>query len=101
VSDKQLPSAETEPESDAHDGMLASVRRARQSRKDEAEPSVIRFVGQIGVLGWVIVTPALIGLFLGRWIDNRIGSGIFWSAPLLLIGVAIGCWSAWRWMHRQ
>jgi ATP synthase protein I len=101
VSDKHLPSAETESESDAHDGMLASVRRARQRRQNEAEPSVIRFVGQIGVLGWVIVTPALIGLFLGRWIDNRIGSGIFWSAPLLLIGVAIGCWSAWRWMHRQ
>ena len=60
-----------------------------------------RFVGQIGVLGWIIVTPTLIGLFIGRWLDHRLGTGIFWSAPLLLVGVVIGCWSAWRWMHQQ
>ncbi len=81
--------------------MLDSVRRARRRWESEGEPSVIRFVGQIGVLGWIIVTPALIGLFTGRWIDSRLGTGIFWSAPLLLVGVCIGCWSAWRWMHRQ
>lgn len=81
--------------------MLNSVRRARRRGESESEPSVIRFVGQIGVLGWIIVTPALIGLFFGRWIDSRLGSGIFWSAPLLLLGVCIGCWSAWRWMQRQ
>ncbi|MGP8232092.1 MAG: AtpZ/AtpI family protein [Methylovirgula sp.] len=83
--------------------MLTSVRRARRHSLWEAqgEPSVVRFVGQIGVLGWIIVTPMLTGLFIGRWIDARLNSGIFWSAPLMLIGVVIGCWSAWRWMHRQ
>ena len=58
-------------------------------------------VGQIGILGWIIVTPTLIGLFIGRWLDHRFGTGIFWSAPLLLLGVAVGYWSAWRWMHKQ
>jgi len=62
---------------------------------------MMRFVGQIGVLGWIIVTPTLIGLFLGRWIDRHAGTGIFWSAPLLLVGVSIGFWGAWRWMHKQ
>ncbi len=90
-----------EAEAEAHDGMLDSVRRARQRRQGEGEPSAIRFVGQIGVLGWIIVMPALIGLFAGRWLDTRLGTGIFWSAPLMLLGVVIGCWSAWRWMHRQ
>jgi ATP synthase protein I len=60
-----------------------------------------RFVGQIGVLGWIIVTPMLIGLFIGRWLDHKFGSGIFWSAPLLLVGVVIGCWSALQWMNKQ
>jgi len=53
------------------------------------------------VLGWIIVTPTLIGLFIGRWLDYKLGTGIFWSAPLLMVGVAIGCWSAWRWIHKQ
>jgi len=91
-------------EPQAPDGLAAAARQRRR-RQDEwrrkGEPSVIRFVGQIGVLGWIIVTPTLLGLFIGRWIDHRLGTGIFWSAPLMLIGVVIGSWSAWRWMHQQ
>jgi ATP synthase protein I len=86
------------------DGMAQSVRRARDRRRrwlHEGEPSTVRFVGQIGVLGWIIVTPTLVGLFTGRWLDQKLGTGIFWSAPLLMSGAAIGFWSAWKWMHRQ
>jgi ATP synthase protein I len=93
-----------EPEPRSPDGLAAAVRTQSERRKrwlDEGEPSVARFVGQIGVLGWVIVTPTLIGLFIGRWLDHKLGTGIFWSAPLLLLGVVVGFWSAWRWMHRQ
>ena len=88
----------------APDGLTKAVRERRarwESWRSEGEPSVMRFVGQIGVLGWIIVAPTLVGLFIGRWIDRAFGTGIFWSAPLLLIGVVIGCWSAWRWMHQQ
>jgi ATP synthase protein I len=84
--------------------MAAAVRKHRERRRGwlrEGEPSMVRFVGQIGVLGWIIVTPTLIGLFIGRWLDRMLGTGIFWSAPLLLVGVIIGFWSAWKWMHRQ
>jgi ATP synthase protein I len=89
---------------DEPDGLLDVVRqqhRRRQHWLREGEPSLARFIGQIGVLGWIIVAPALIGLFIGRWLDHQFGSGIFWSAPLLLVGVVIGCWSGWRWMHAQ
>jgi len=88
----------------APDGLTKAVRERRarwESWRSEGELSVMRFVGQIGVLGWIIVAPTLIGLFLGRWIDRWLGTGIFWSAPLLLLGVVVGCWSAWRWMHQQ
>ena len=86
------------------DGLARTVRRQRERRQRwvrEGEPSMARFIGQIGVLGWIIVTPTLISLFIGRWLDHEFGSGIFWSAPLLLVGVVIGFWSAWRWMQVQ
>ncbi len=94
-------SASPEPNSN---GLTKAIRVRRERRKlwhSEGEPSTLRFVGQIGVLGWIIVAPTLLGLFIGRWIDQKAGTGIFWSAPLLLVGVVIGCWSAWRWMHQQ
>lgn len=93
-----------DPEPDVPDGMADAVRQRRERHQHwlkEGEPSVVRQVGQIGILGWIIVTPTLIGLFVGRWLDQKLGTGIFWSAPLLLVGVVIGFWSAWRWMHRQ
>lgn len=76
-------------------------RRAEREREARRLPSVVRHLGQIGVLGWQIVVPTLLGLAVGRWLDREFGSGIFWTAALLVVGVALGCWSAWRWIQRQ
>jgi ATP synthase protein I len=86
------------------DGLLDSVRlrRAREwLRQREGEPSFGRQLARVGVLGWMIVVPTLAGTFLGRWIDRQLGTGIFWTAPLMLLGLALGCRTAWRWMHGQ
>jgi ATP synthase protein I len=77
-----------------------AAKREAKGRADP-EPSLDARLGQIGVLGWTIVVPTLLLLFLGRWLDRTLGTGIFFSAPLLMIGAAIGFWSAWRWMQRQ
>jgi ATP synthase protein I len=77
------------------------LRGARRRRRlAEGEPSLARYLGQVGVLGWTIVLPALGGLFFGRWLDHRFGTGVFWSAPLMLLGLALGCWSGWKWIRR-
>ena len=85
------------------DDFLGALR-ARAARHDrsqrEGPPSFGRYLAQVGVLGWTIVIPGLLGMFLGRWLDHQLGTGIFWTAPLMLTGLAIGCWGAWRWMHR-
>ena len=86
------------------DPLLKEVRLRTRRELDwvkNGEPSVARRLSQIGVLGWMIVTPMLIGVFLGRWIDAKFGTGIFWTAPLLMLGVALGCWSAWKWMKSE
>jgi ATP synthase protein I len=40
------------------------------------------------------------GLALGRWLDQRLGSGITFSAALLLLGLGLGAWAGWRWIHK-
>jgi len=75
---------------------LRGERNKRWLRDGDA--SVVRRLSQIGVLGWMIVVPMLIGMFAGRWMDRTFQSGLFWTAPLLLLGAALGCWSAWKWM---
>jgi ATP synthase protein I len=91
------------PETDPlnEDPLLKVVRlhgeRHRHWLRD-GDPSVARRLAQIGVLGWIIVVPMLIGVFVGRWLDQNFHSGLFWTAPLLMLGAGLGCWSAWKWM---
>ncbi|HTQ71080.1 MAG TPA: AtpZ/AtpI family protein [Acidocella sp.] len=79
-------------------GVKKRGERHRRWRR-EGEASVALRLAQIGVLGWIIVVPMLIGLFLGRWLDRVLHAGLFCTAPLLMVGLGIGCWSAWKWMN--
>lgn len=78
---------------------LAAERR--ELLRKQAEPSLGRRLGQIGALGWTIVLPALAGLSIGRWLDRTYATGVFFSAPLVMIGAGAGLWLAWKWMSRQ
>lgn len=74
-------------------------RRARARR--EGERSIGQNLALIGVIGWTIVTPTLIGIYVGRKLDRAFASGIFWTLGLLVAGLALGCWLAWKRMHRE
>jgi ATP synthase protein I len=90
---------------DRHNNKLQKAARLAADRdrrfRDEKEPSFASRLGQIGVLGWAIVAPILLGVVVGRWLDWALKTGIFFTAPLIMLGAAAGLWTAWRWMHRQ
>ncbi len=90
---------------DKDNGKLEAAARAAADRErrflDEPERSFASRLGQIGVLGWAIVAPILLGVAIGRWLDAMLKTGIFFTAPLIMLGAAAGLWTAWRWMHRQ
>ncbi len=93
------PSDPSEPDPLVREVQLRRDRHKRWLR--EGNMSVGRRLAQIGVLGWIIVAPMLAGLFFGRWLDARLEAGIFWTAPLLLLGLGLGGWTAWKWMNTQ
>lgn len=93
----QKPGAEEDPL--VREAKLRSKRRYRWLR--EGKMSVGRRLAQIGVLGWIFVVPTLAGLFFGRWLDARFGSGIFWTSPLMVLGLCLGGWTAWKWMNAR
>jgi ATP synthase protein I len=81
----------------------AAARAAErdQAARAEREPTFAARLGQIGVLGWAIVAPILLGVVVGRWLDWTFKTGVFFTAPFIMLGAAAGLWTAWRWMHRQ
>ena len=84
---------------------LGQAVRKRRSRRDlwqrEGERSLGQNLAMIGALGWTIVVPTLLGIFVGRWLDRTFQSGIFWTLGLLVAGLAAGCTFAWRRMHSE
>lgn len=89
---------------DTEDHTAEAARRSarrEQMRRENPEPSLSSRLGQIGILGWAIVTPMLLGVVLGRLADRYFETGVFFTAPAILIGAAIGFHAAWKWMHRQ
>jgi ATP synthase protein I len=92
------------PRDEQHERMEEAAMRAVQNdeaARAEREPTFAARLGQIGVLGWAIVTPILIGVVIGRWLDRTFDAGVFFTAPLIMLGAMAGLWTAWRWMHRQ
>ena len=86
------------------DRTMSAARRAAERERESREfreQGVGFRLSQIGVLGWMIVIPMLLGVALGRWLDKFFDSGLFFSAPAILIGAGLGLYSAWRWMQRQ
>ena len=90
------------PDDPEHE-LLGGVRRHLGRRRRwlrEGDPTLTGLFARVGVLGCVIITPLLLGVLLGRWMDRHFNAGIFWTAALLFIGLAIGAWAAWKWMQK-
>jgi ATP synthase protein I len=79
------------------------VRRQRErlSRaKRESRRSIGKDLALTGVIGWTIVVTTLLGVYAGRWIDRRLGTGIAWTLGLLFVGITLGCVLAWQKLNR-
>jgi len=87
------------PTPDSDSELIRSVARRAARRAfwmAHGERSLAQNLAMIGALGWLIVTPTVVGVFAGRWLDHRFGAGIFWTGGLIVAGLALGCSLAWR-----
>ncbi len=58
-------------------------------------------LGILGLVGWSIVVPALLGMILGDWLDKRFPSDVSWTLTLMLSGLILGCINAWHWVMKE
>jgi ATP synthase protein I len=78
-------------------GAKESRRIKGKARKDE---TVWFGLGMIGVVGWSVAIPTLIGIAIGIWTDRTWPSRFSWTLMLLILGVALGSINAWYWVRK-
>jgi ATP synthase protein I len=78
----------------------AKADRKLRVKRDPA-PGVWFGLGMIGLVGWSVVVPTLIGAAIGIWLDNRHPGSHPWTLALLVAGLSIGCLNAWNWVLKE
>ena len=82
------------------DQVGAKAARKRKAGRNPT-PGVWFGLGMMGLIGWSVVVPTLLGAALGIWLDHRHPGGHSWTLMLLIIGLAIGCLNAWHWVDKE
>jgi ATP synthase protein I len=82
------------------DAVGAKASRKLKARREGA-PGVWFGLGMMGLIGWSVVVPTLLGAALGIWLDQHHPGKHGWTLALLAAGLTIGCWNAWRWVASQ
>jgi len=58
-------------------------------------------LGMMGLIGWSVAVPTLLGVALGLWLDKRHPGSYSWTLMLLVIGLVIGSLNAWHWVAKE
>jgi ATP synthase protein I len=87
------------------DATLAEQVGIKASRKLKAKrhaaPGVWFGLGMMGLIGWSVVVPTLLGTAAGMWLDRHYPAAHAWTLALLVAGLTLGCANAWHWIAMQ
>jgi ATP synthase protein I len=78
---------------------VKAARKLKARRK--SAPGVWFGLGMMGLIGWSVVVPTLLGAALGIWLDRHHPGKHAWTLALLVAGLSIGCLNAWHWVAKE
>jgi ATP synthase protein I len=77
------------------------AKATRKIRARKSRTGVWFGLGMMGLIGWSVVVPTLLGAALGMWLDNRYAGSYSWTLMMMVIGLVIGCLNAWHWVAKE
>jgi ATP synthase protein I len=76
------------------------AERKKRARKRKGH-SLWYGLGMLGLMGWAVGLPTLLGLALGLWLDANYPGPYSWTLTMLIAGLVLGCLNAWYWVKRE
>ncbi|MEO6917291.1 MAG: AtpZ/AtpI family protein [Chitinophagaceae bacterium] len=58
-------------------------------------------LGMMGMVGWSVVVPTLLGAGLGYWLDKKHPQTFSWTLTCLVLGLFSGSIIAWFWVTKE
>jgi ATP synthase protein I len=96
------PSGSHEPKDQAGLRQELGAKVKRKIRAQRSSNQGVWFgLGMMGLIGWSVVVPTLLGAAIGAWLDRNHPRSHSWTLSLMIAGLVIGCWSAWQWVSKE
>ncbi len=78
------------------------IKIARKLKAQKQSTHGVWFgLGMMGLVGWSVTVPTLLGAALGLWIDKKHPGIHSWTLALLIAGLTLGCFNAWHWVSKE
>ncbi|MEP7278597.1 MAG: AtpZ/AtpI family protein [Bacteroidota bacterium] len=58
-------------------------------------------LGMMGMVGWSVTVPSLLGAALGIWLDKTHPQSFSWTLTILIVGIVTGSIIAWYWVDKE
>lgn len=78
---------------------VKALRKIKAKR--EGAQGVWTGLGMMGLIGWSVSLPTLLGVTLGFWLDGRFPGPHSWTLTAMLVGLVVGCITAWHWIRNE
>ena len=80
----------------------AVARKEKRKLKALQDKNGVWFgLGMMGMIGWSVVVPALLGAALGLWLDKHHPQSFSWTLTCLIAGLLAGRVLAWYWVTKE
>lgn len=80
---------------------VGNIAKRKLNAQRHVTKTVWSGLGMMGLIGWSVAIPTLLGAMLGIWIDGKYPSGHSWALALLVAGLCLGCFNAWHWVQKE
>lgn len=86
---------------DDHFGKEVNKKAKRKVKALRETRGVWFGLGMMGIVGWSIAVPTLLGAALGVWLDNSHPQPFSWTLTFLVGGILGGGIIAWYWVQKE
>ena len=80
---------------------IQEMGRRKIKAKERKDITIWAGLGTLGVIGWAVSIPTLIGAGIGWFLDNKLMHDHRWTLAFLILGLLMGCWNASYWVCKQ
>ena len=97
----EKPEIKSEKERPAFSRQVGVQAARKLKARRHSTPGVWFGLGMMGLVGWSVVVPTLLGAALGIWLDKHHPGTHPWTLALLVLGLITGCVNAWYWVAKE